>query len=232
MRQYAGFGTAEETNERFRYLLGSEGQTGLSVAFDLPTQMGYDSDHARWRAGEVGRVGVAIDSLDDMRRLVRRHPPGRRDSTSMTINSTAADPPRSLRGVGRRAGRRLGPASGGTVQNDVLKEYIARGTYIYPVEPSLRLVTDVMAFCAPGGTASWNTDLHLRLSHPRGGIHRAQEVAFTFANGLEYVRGPGMPASTVESFRAAPVVLLRGAQRLARGGGEISGFAARPLGDA
>jgi methylmalonyl-CoA mutase, N-terminal domain len=183
MRQYAGFGTAEETNARYRYLL-EHGQTGLSVAFDLPTQMGYDSSHDM-AAGEVGRVGVAIDSLEDMRALFDGIP--LQDvSVSMTINATApillalyvalADE----RGVDRA---RLS----GTVQNDILKEYIARGTYIYPVEPSLRLVTDLFAFCARE-VPRWNTisisGYHIR----EAGATAAQEVAFTFANAIEYVQ--------------------------------------------
>ncbi|MCG8469560.1 MAG: methylmalonyl-CoA mutase family protein [Gemmatimonadetes bacterium] len=183
MRQYAGFGTAGETNERFRYLLAS-GQTGLSVAFDLPTQMGLDSDDPR-ASGEVGRVGVAIDSIEDMHRLFDRIPLDT-VSTSMTINATA---PILLamyvgvaeeRGIAREALR-------GTVQNDVLKEFIARGTYIYPVEPSLRYVTDVFDFCADE-LPRWNSisisGYHIR----EAGATAAQEIAFTLGNGLEYVR--------------------------------------------
>jgi methylmalonyl-CoA mutase N-terminal domain/subunit len=183
MRQYAGYGTAEETNERFRYLLES-GQTGLSVAFDLPTQMGYDSDHAMAQ-GEVGRVGVAVDTLDDMLRLFDGIPLDR-VSTSMTINATA---PVLLalyvavgdeQGVDRRDLR-------GTVQNDILKEFVARGTYIYPVEPSLRLVTDVFDYCSRE-IPSWNSisisGYHIR----EAGATAAQELAFTLADGLEYVR--------------------------------------------
>jgi len=182
MRQYAGYGTAEETNRRYRYLL-EHGQTGLSVAFDLPTQMGYDSDHALAR-GEVGRVGVAVDTLEDMRVLFDGIPLDR-VSVSMTINATApillalyvalADE----RGVAREQ-------LAGTVQNDILKEYIARGTYIYPVEPSLRLVTDVFAFGA-AELPRWNTisisGYHIR----EAGATAAQEIAFTFANALEYI---------------------------------------------
>ncbi len=183
MRQYAGFGTAAETNSRYHFLL-ERGTTGLSVAFDLPTQMGYDSD-APMAEGEVGRVGVAIDSLADMRTLLGGIDLGS-VSCSMTINATApillalytavADET----GVPRAALR-------GTVQNDVLKEYIARGTYIYPVDPSLRLVSDLMAFCA-AELPRWNTisvsGYHIR----EAGSTAAQEVAFTLANGLEYVR--------------------------------------------
>ncbi len=182
MRQYAGFGTAEETNRRFRELLDA-GQTGLSVAFDLPTQMGYDSDAAMAR-GEVGRVGVAIDSLEDMRRLFEGIPLGA-DSTSMTINATAAILLALYVALGDERGVPRSELAG-TVQNDVLKEYIARGTYIYPVEPSLRLVTDIMEFCATE-VPRWNTisisGYHIR----EAGSTAPQELAFTLANGLEYV---------------------------------------------
>jgi methylmalonyl-CoA mutase N-terminal domain/subunit len=182
MRQYAGFGTAEETNRRYHYLL-DHGQTGLSVAFDLPTQMGYDAD-APMAAGEVGRVGVAISSLDDMRTLFDGIP--LEDvSVSMTINATAAIllalyvALADERGVPRSA-------LAGTIQNDVLKEYIARGTYIYPVEPSLRLVTDTFAFCADE-LPRWNpisiSGYHIR----EAGSTAVQEIAFTFSNALEYV---------------------------------------------
>jgi methylmalonyl-CoA mutase, N-terminal domain len=195
MRQYAGFGTAEETNRRYRYLL-AHGQTGLSVAFDLPTQMGYDAD-APIAAGEVGRVGVAISSLDDMRTLFDGIP--LEDvSVSMTINATAsillafyvalADE----RGVPRE---RLT----GTIQNDILKEYIARGTYIFPVEPSLRLITDTFAFCADA-LPRWNpisiSGYHIR----EAGSTAVQEVAFTFANALEYVARARRAGLDVERF--------------------------------
>jgi methylmalonyl-CoA mutase N-terminal domain/subunit len=182
MRQYAGFGTATETNARYRFLLDA-GQTGLSVAFDLPTQMGYDSD-ADMAAGEVGRVGVAIDSLEDMRTLFDGIPLDQ-VSVSMTINATAAIllalyvALADERGVGRET-------LAGTLQNDILKEYIARGTYIYPVEPSLRLITDTFDFCARE-VPRWNTisisGYHIR----EAGSTAAQEIAFTFANALEYV---------------------------------------------
>jgi methylmalonyl-CoA mutase, N-terminal domain len=182
MRQYAGFGTAEQTNRRYRYLL-NHGQTGLSVAFDLPTQMGYDSDAAMAR-GEVGRVGVAISSLQDMRTLFDGIP--LEDvSVSMTINATA---PILLAFHVALADERGVPRSKltGTIQNDVLKEYIARGTYIYPVEPSLRLITDTFAFCADE-LPRWNpisiSGYHIR----EAGSTAVQEVAFTFANALEYV---------------------------------------------
>ena len=182
MRQYAGFGTAEETNRRFRELLDA-GQTGLSVAFDLPTQMGYDSD-APVSEGEVGRAGVAIDTVDDLARVFAGIPLDQ-VSTSMTINATAAVllamyvVVAEERGVKREDLR-------GTVQNDVLKEYIARGTYIYPVEPSLRLVTDVFRFVADQAM-NFNpisiSGYHMR----EAGATAIQEVAFTFANALEYL---------------------------------------------
>ncbi len=195
MRQYAGFGTAEETNERFHYLL-ERGQTGLSVAFDLPTQMGYDSDHPM-AAGEVGRVGVAIDSLDDMRALFR----GIRlneVSTSMTINSTAAILLACYVALGDEQGVARS-ALAGTVQNDVLKEYVARGTYIFPVDPSLRLVSDILAFCA-AEVPRWNpisiSGYHIR----EAGATAPQELAFTFANGLAYVDQALSRGVALESF--------------------------------
>jgi methylmalonyl-CoA mutase N-terminal domain/subunit len=182
MRQYAGYASAEESNRRYRYLL-SQGTTGLSVAFDLPTQIGYDSDSAVAR-GEVGRVGVAIDSLEDMRRLFDGIPLDR-VTTSMTINATAAILLALYLAVAEEQGvswQRLG----GTVQNDILKEYAARGTYIYPPEPSLKLVTDVIAFCAEK-VPKWNpisvSGYHMR----EAGSTAVQEVAFTLANGLAYV---------------------------------------------
>jgi methylmalonyl-CoA mutase N-terminal domain/subunit len=194
MRQYAGFGTAEETNRRYRYLLDA-GQTGLSVAFDLPTQMGYDSDHAMAR-GEVGRVGVAIASLADMRTLFDGIPL-EKVSVSMTINATAAI---LLAFYVALADERGIPRTklAGTVQNDILKEYIARGTYIYPVEPSLRLVTDIFSFCSQQ-VPKWNSisisGYHIR----EAGSTAAQEIAFTFANALEYVEralAHGLPLET------------------------------------
>ncbi len=195
MRQYAGFGTAEETNERFRYLL-ERGQTGLSVAFDLPTQMGYDSD-ASMAQGEVGRVGVAIDSLEDMRRLFQGI---RLDevSTSMTINATAGILLALYVALGDEQGVPREKLSG-TIQNDVLKEYIARGTYIYPVDPSLRLVSDIMAFCSTE-VPRWNTisisGYHIR----EAGSTAPQEIAFTFANGIEYVERALASGLDLESF--------------------------------
>ncbi|MCJ7629541.1 MAG: methylmalonyl-CoA mutase family protein [Longimicrobiales bacterium] len=195
MRQYAGFGTAEDTNRRYRYLL-EQGTTGLSVAFDLPTQMGYDSDHPM-ALGEVGRVGVAIDSLDDLAVLFQGIPLGE-VSTSMTINATAAIllafyvALADDRGIPREKLQ-------GTVQNDVLKEYIARGTYIYPVEPSLRLISDVMAFCGKE-IPSWNT-ISISGYHMReAGATAPQELAFTFANGLEYVERALAAGLILEDF--------------------------------
>ncbi|CAN5764048.1 methylmalonyl-CoA mutase family protein [soil metagenome] len=183
MRQYAGFGTAEETNQRFHLLLDA-GQTGLSTAFDLPTQMGFDSDHSM-AAGEVGRVGVAIDSIEDMRTLLRGIPLDR-VSTSMTINATASILLASYVAVADEQGIPRSRISG-TIQNDILKEYIARGTYIFPIEPSLRLITDIFAFCN-AEVPRWNTisisGYHIR----EAGSTAAQEIAFTFANAIEYVR--------------------------------------------
>jgi methylmalonyl-CoA mutase, N-terminal domain len=182
MRQYAGFGTAEETNRRFRLLLDA-GQSGLSTAFDLPTQMGYDSDHPM-AEGEVGRVGVAIDTVEDLADLFRGIPLDRVTS-SMTINATAAILLAMYVVVGEEQGvarRKLG----GTVQNDVLKEYIARGTYIYPAEPSLRLTTDIFRFVAEEGM-NFNpisiSGYHMR----EAGATAIQEVGFTLANAIEYV---------------------------------------------
>src|SRR5580693_6943801 len=182
MRQYAGFGTAEESNRRYRYLL-SQGITGLSVAFDLPTQMGMDSDH-RLAAGEVGRVGVAMCSLDDMHRLFD----GIRladITTSMTINSTAAILLSFYVLVARSQAANLLKLSG-TIQNDILKEYIARGTYIYPPRPAMRIITDLFAWAAQE-LPEWNTisisGYHIR----EAGSTAAQEVAFTMANAIAYV---------------------------------------------
>jgi methylmalonyl-CoA mutase N-terminal domain/subunit len=182
MRQYAGFGTAAESNARYRFLLDS-GVTGLSVAFDLPTQMGYDSDHPM-AAGEVGRVGVAIDSVEDMSTLFNGIPLDR-VSTSMTINSTAIVLLALYVAVARRQGVPLDRLTG-TIQNDILKEYIARGTYIYPPRPSLRIVTDIFAWCARE-LPNWNTisisGYHIR----EAGSTAVQEVAFTLANAIAYV---------------------------------------------
>jgi methylmalonyl-CoA mutase N-terminal domain/subunit len=183
MRQCAGFGTAEETNARFHHLLDA-GQTGLSVAFDLPTQMGYDSDHPM-AEGEVGRAGVAIDSVEDMERLFHGIPLDR-VSTSMTINATAPVLLAMYIAVGEAQGVPLAKLDG-TLQNDILKEYIARGTYIYPPEPSLRLIADIFRFTARANM-SFNpisiSGYHMR----EAGATAAQEIGFTFANALEYVR--------------------------------------------
>jgi len=183
MRQYAGFGTAEASNERYHYLL-SLGQTGLSVAFDLPTQMGYDSDHER-ALGEVGRVGVAISTLDDMERLLHNIPLDQ-VSLSMTINATAMILLAFVTAVADRRGTPRAKLSG-TVQNDVLKEYIARGTYIYPPGPSLKIATDLFEFGA-SEVPQWNTisvsGYHIR----EAGSTAVQEVAFTLSDGLEYVK--------------------------------------------
>src|SRR5690349_7844303 len=182
MRQYAGYGTAIESNTRYRYLL-AQGVTGLSVAFDLPTQMGYDSDHAL-ASGEVGRVGVAIDSLADMEALFAGIPL-QSVSTSMTINATAIILLALYVAVARKQGLD-GAQIAGTVQNDILKEYVARGTYIYPPRPSLRIVTDIFAFC-DRELPNWNTisisGYHIR----EAGSTAVQEVAFTFANAIAYV---------------------------------------------
>ena len=183
MRQYAGFGTAEESNARYRYLL-SQGVSGLSVAFDLPTQIGYDSDHLL-AAGEVGRVGVAIDSIEDMATLFDGIPLGE-VSTSMTINATAIILLALYVAVGKRQGVAT-KALAGTVQNDVLKEYVARGTYIYPPAASLRIITDIFAYCERE-VPQWNTisisGYHIR----EAGSTAVQEVAFTFANAIAYVQ--------------------------------------------
>src|SRR5436190_6709601 len=183
MRQYAGFGSAAESNRRYHYLLG-QGVSGLSVAFDLPTQMGYDSDHSLAQ-GEVGRVGVAIDSLADMDELFAGIPLGQ-VSTSMTINATAVILLALYIAVARKQG--VDPkALSGTIQNDILKEYVARGTYIYPPRPSLRIVTDIFSYCERE-LPNWNTisisGYHIR----EAGSTAVQEVAFTFANAIAYVQ--------------------------------------------
>ena len=195
MRQYAGFGTAEETNKRFRFLLEA-GQTGLSCAFDLPTQMGLDSDHPR-AEGEVGKVGVAIDSIDDMRALLDGLPLDK-VSTSMTINATAAVLLLLYELVADEQG--VSPSSlNGTIQNDILKEYVARGTYIYPPRPSMRLVTDTFAYCADR-IPNWNTisisGYHIR----EAGSSAVQELAFTLANGIAYVQAALAAGLDVDTF--------------------------------
>ena len=195
MRQYAGYGTAEETNRRYRFLL-DQGTTGLSVAFDLPTQMGLDSD-ANLAAGEVGRVGVAIDSIADMRALLDGIALDR-VSCSMTINATAAVLLALYVALADEQGIARDRLSG-TVQNDILKEYVARGTYIYPVQPSLRLATDVIAFCARE-LPRWNpisvSGYHIR----EAGSTATQEVGFTLANALEYVELARSSGLRVEDF--------------------------------
>ena len=195
MRQYAGFGSAAETNRRFRYLL-EQGQSGLSVAFDLPTQMGYDADHEVARS-EVGKVGVAISSVEDMAALFEAIPLDR-VSTSMTINSTASILLCLYMAVGERQGVPADRLSG-TVQNDILKEYIARGTYVFPPGPSMRLITDTFAFCRER-VPRWNTisisGYHLR----EAGSTAAQEVAFTLANGIAYVTAAQEAGLRVDEF--------------------------------
>ncbi|MFN2586795.1 MAG: methylmalonyl-CoA mutase [Actinomycetota bacterium] len=195
MRQYAGFGSAEATNERFRYLLRA-GQTGLSVAFDLPTQMGYDSDHPKAEA-EVGRVGVAIDSLADMELLFDGIPLGEA-STSMTINATASILLLLYELVAEKQG--VGPERiSGTTQNDILKEYAARGTYIYPPRPSMRIVTDLFAYCRDR-LPRWNT-ISISGYHMReAGCTAAQEIAFTIADGIAYVQAATDAGLKVDEF--------------------------------
>ena len=210
MRQYAGFGSARESNARYRYLL-AQGQTGLSVAFDLPTQIGLDSDHPLAR-GEVGRVGVAIDSLEDMEMLFEGIPL-ERVSTSMTINATAAILLALYFAVAEKQGADLARLSG-TVQNDILKEYIARGTYIYPLAPALRIVTDIFAFCRDRAP-EWNTisisGYHIR----EAGSTAVQEVAFTLANAIAYVEAALARGLAVDEVCAAPFFLPECAQRSA-----------------
>src|SRR5438876_2984372 len=195
MRQYAGFGTAESTNQRFKFLLGA-GQTGLSCAFDLPTQMGYDSDHPR-AEGEVGKVGVAIDSIDDMRQLLDGIPLDR-VTTSMTINATASILLLLYQLVAEEQGvdaKKLG----GTIQNDLLKEYIARGTYIFPPRQSMRVITDIFAYCMDA-LPQWNTisisGYHIR----EAGSTAVQEVAFTLANAIAYVEAARARGLAVDDF--------------------------------
>ena len=195
MRQYAGFGTASETNARFKLLLEA-GQTGLSTAFDLPTQMGIDSDSPR-ALGEVGRVGVAVDTVEDMHALLADLPLDR-VSTSMTINATASVLLAMYVVVAEERGISRDKLSG-TVQNDVLKEYIARGTYIFPPEPSLNLIAEMFRFCAEE-VPQWNpisiSGYHIR----EAGATAVQEVAFTFANAMEYVRRAVEAGLAVDAF--------------------------------
>ena len=195
MRQYAGFGTAKDTNERFKFLLEA-GQTGLSCAFDLPTQMGYDSDHPR-AAGEVGKVGVAIDSLDDMRTLLADLPLDK-VTTSMTINSTAAILLLMYELVAEERGVSSSQISG-TIQNDLLKEYIARGTYVYPPKPSMRIITNIFEYCSKN-VPKWNTisisGYHIR----EAGSTAVQELAFTLANAIAYVQAAVDAGLDVDDF--------------------------------
>src|ERR1700737_2001508 len=195
MRQYAGFGSAAESNQRYRYLLG-KGQSGLSVAFDLPTQIGLDSDHPL-ALGEVGKVGVAIDSLEDMQTLFDNIPL-EKVSTSMTINSTAAILLCLYVAVAKKQGANLAKLSG-TVQNDILKEYIARGTYIYPVRSAMRIVTDIFSWCSTN-LPKWNTisisGYHIR----EAGSTAIQEVAFTLGDGMAYVQAALDAGLNVDDF--------------------------------
>ncbi len=195
MRQYAGFASAEESNKRYKYLLG-QGQTGLSVAFDLPTQIGYDSDHPL-AAGEVGKVGVAIDSLADMETLFDGIPLDQ-VSTSMTINAPAAVLLAMYIAVAEKQGVSADKLEG-TIQNDILKEYVARGTYIFPPGPSMRLITDIFAYCSKS-VPNWNTisisGYHIR----EAGSTAAQEVAFTLADGIAYVAAAVEAGLDVDEF--------------------------------
>ena len=195
MRQYSGYGTAEESNQRYHYLL-ERGQTGLSVAFDLPTQVGYDGDHPA-AAGEVGRVGVAISSLEDMERLFQGIPLGK-VSTSMTISATAAILLAFYIALARKTGCDEKQLEG-TVQNDILKEYVARGTYIFPPRPSMRLVTDVIVYCSDA-LPKWNSisisGYHIR----EAGATAVQELAFTFANAMAYVEATLTRGLSIDDF--------------------------------
>jgi len=195
MRQYAGFASAEESNNRYKYLL-KQGQTGLSIAFDLPTQIGYDSDHALSQ-GEVGKVGVAIDSLEDMEILLKDLPLDQ-ISVSMTINSPAPVLLAMYIAVAKKNGIPLEKLSG-TIQNDILKEYIARGTYIFPITPSMRLITDIFKYCADE-VPKWNTisisGYHIR----EAGATAVQEIAFTLANGIAYVDAAIKAGLDVDDF--------------------------------
>lgn len=195
MRQYAGFGNAEESNARYKYLL-AQGQTGLSIAFDLPTQIGYDSDHPL-AAGEVGKVGVAIDSMADMEVLFDGIPLDK-VSTSMTINAPAAVLLAMYIAVAEKQGVSADKLEG-TIQNDILKEYVARGTYIYPPSPSMRLITDIFAYCSKQ-VPNWNTisisGYHIR----EAGATAIQEVAFTLADGIAYVEAAVKAGLDVDEF--------------------------------
>jgi len=195
MRQFAGFGTAQDTNERYKFLL-AHGQTGLSVAFDFPTLMGYDSDHPR-SEGEVGKCGVAISSAQDMETLFDGIPLDK-VSTSMTINATASILLALYLAVAEKQGVPWDKVNG-TIQNDVLKEYIARGTYIYPPVPSMRIITDIFRFCTER-VPNWNT-ISISGYHMReAGSTAVQEVAFTLANGIAYVEAALAAGQTVDHF--------------------------------
>ena len=195
MRQYAGFATAEESNQRYRYLL-EQGQTGLSVAFDLPTQIGYDADDPI-AEGEVGKVGVSISSIEDMAQLFDQIPLDK-VSTSMTINAPAAVLLAMYIAVAKRQGADVSKLRG-TIQNDILKEYIARGTYIFPPAPSMRLITDIFSYCARE-VPNWNTisisGYHIR----EAGSTAVQEVAFTLSNGIAYVEAALKAGLDVDDF--------------------------------
>ncbi|NWF64454.1 MAG: methylmalonyl-CoA mutase, partial [Chloroflexi bacterium] len=195
MRQYAGFSTAEESNKRYRYLLG-QGQTGLSVAFDLPTQIGYDADDPIAQ-GEVGKVGVSISSIKDMEQLFDQIPLDK-VSTSMTINAPAGVLLAMYIAVAKRQGADMRELRG-TIQNDILKEYVARGTYIFPPAPSMRLITDIFQFCSKEAPY-WNTisisGYHIR----EAGSTAVQEVAFTLANGIAYVEAALAAGLNVDDF--------------------------------
>src|SRR2546423_1224976 len=222
MRQYAGYASAEESNARYKYLL-SQGTTGLSVAFDLPTQIGLDSDDSL-AAGEVGRVGVAIDSLEDMLLLFDGIPLGD-VSTSMTINATAAILLCLYLGVARKQNVAFDKVTG-TIQNDILKEYIARGTYIFPPHPSLRLITDTFAFCA-NTVPNWNTisisGYHIR----EAGATAVQELAFTLADAIAYVEAALKAGLEIDEFAPRLSFFFKGHNNLLE---EIAKFrAARRL---
>ena len=216
MRQYAGMATADETNTRFRFLL-DQGQTGLSVAFDLPTQMGLDSDHPR-AEGEVGKTGVAIDSVEDMRRLLDGIPLDR-VSTSMTINATAPILLLLYELVAEEQGV-ASSAISGTVQNDILKEYAARGTYIYPPEPSMRLITDLFAYCGER-VPKWNT-ISISGYHMReAGLDRRAGDRLHAGRRHRLRAGGARRRARRGRFRASALVLLRLPHELLRGGGEV-----------
>ena len=216
MRQYAGMGDADESNRRYKYLL-SQGTTGLSVAFDLPTQIGLDSDN-ELAIGEVGKVGVAIDSIDDMMRLfdgINME----KVSTSMTINASAAILLALYIVTAQRTGRDVRKLSG-TIQNDVLKEYIARGTYIYPPAQAMRIITDIFSY-ANEHVPEWNT-ISISGYHMReAGSTAVQEVAFTLANGMTYVQAAIDAGLDVDKFAPRLVVLLQRAQQFPGRGGEV-----------